>query len=45
MLLGGNPLEDIANTWRIDGVMARGRWYTRADLDAMPQAVAQAHQE
>jgi hypothetical protein len=35
VLLGANPLEDISNTRRIVSVMARGRWYGRADLDAL----------
>ncbi|MDQ3280478.1 MAG: amidohydrolase family protein [Acidobacteriota bacterium] len=34
LLLGGNPLTDIANVDRIEGVMVRGRWFSRADLDA-----------
>ena len=38
-----DTLEDITNTRRIDGVMVRGRWYTRADLDVMLEAVAKAH--
>ncbi len=33
ILLRGNPLEDIANTQRIDGVMLYGRWLDRGDLD------------
>jgi len=28
MSLKGNPLEDIANTRQIAGVMAQGRYYT-----------------
>lgn len=45
VLLEANPLEDITNTRRIDGVMIMGRWYTRADLDEMLEAVAEANQE
>ena len=45
VLLEGNPLEDISNTRGIDGVMVRGRWYTRADLDVMLELVAKANQE
>lgn len=29
VLLDGNPLDDIANTRTIAGVMVRGRWHTR----------------
>ena len=34
VLLNANPLLDIANTQRIEGVMVRGRWLDRATLDA-----------
>lgn len=34
VLLRANPLLDIANVSTIDGVMVRGRWFSRADLDA-----------
>ena len=44
VLLEANPLEDIHNTSLIDGVMVRGRWYTRADLDTMLEEVAKANQ-
>ena len=33
VLLDANPLENIANSRRIAGVMLRGRWLSRADLD------------
>jgi amidohydrolase family protein len=33
VLLDGNPLADIANTTRIAGVMARGVWVPRVDID------------
>jgi imidazolonepropionase-like amidohydrolase len=35
VLLDANPLEDIANTERIAGVVANGRYFSRADLDRM----------
>ena len=40
MLLEANPLDDITNTRQIAGTMVRGRWYSRADLDLMLEAVA-----
>jgi cytosine/adenosine deaminase-related metal-dependent hydrolase len=43
VLLEANPLERIGNTRRIAGVMLRGRWLDRAELDEMLAAVA-AHQ-
>lgn len=42
VLLDANPLESIANTRLIAGVMARGRWYDRAALDAKLRAVEDA---
>jgi imidazolonepropionase-like amidohydrolase len=35
VLLDANPLEDIRNTQRIAGVVANGRYFSRADLDKM----------
>jgi len=35
LLLDANPLDDIANSRRIHGVMLRGRWLPREELDAM----------
>lgn len=34
VLLEGNPLEDIRNFSRQAGVMVRGRWLPKADMDA-----------
>lgn len=33
VLLSGNPLADITNTAKIDGVMVRGQWHDRKALD------------
>lgn len=35
VLLDDNPLENIASTQRIHGVMLRGRWLDRRELDRM----------
>lgn len=35
LLLDANPLADVRNTTRISGVMLRGRWVSKADIDAM----------
>jgi imidazolonepropionase-like amidohydrolase len=35
VLLESNPLDDIANTRTITGVVADGRYFSRADLDAL----------
>ncbi len=44
VLLEANPLEDIANPRQIAGTMVRGRYYSRADLDLMLEAVAQDYE-
>ena len=35
VLLDANPLEDIGNTTKIRGVVVRGRYLDRSDLDAL----------
>jgi hypothetical protein len=35
VLLGSNPLDDVANTRDIEGVVLRGRWLPREELDAL----------
>lgn len=44
VLLDGNPLQDIANTRRIAGVFAQGRYYSRQDLDGLLAAGRQIAQ-
>jgi hypothetical protein len=39
-LLDANPLDDITNTRRIHGVMVRGRWLSRAELDDLLDSLA-----
>jgi imidazolonepropionase-like amidohydrolase len=33
VLLNANPLADIRNVSKIEGVMVRGKWFSRTDLD------------
>jgi imidazolonepropionase-like amidohydrolase len=33
VLLKANPLTDIRNVSKIEGVMVRGKWFSRTDLD------------
>ena len=40
VLLDANPLQSVANASRIAGVMARGRWLPRAELDRMLDEIA-----
>jgi len=35
IMVNENPLEDIGNTHRIHGVMVRGHWLSRGDLDRL----------
>jgi imidazolonepropionase-like amidohydrolase len=43
VLLRANPLLDIANVAQIEGVMVRGRWLSRADLDEGLRKIEQKH--
>ncbi len=43
LLLDANPLDDVANVSRIAGVMARGRWHPRAEIDAGLERIAAAY--
>jgi imidazolonepropionase-like amidohydrolase len=40
VLLDANPLDDITNTRRIHGVMLRGRWLPRSELDEILDELA-----
>jgi imidazolonepropionase-like amidohydrolase len=42
VLLDANPLDDIRNTQKIAGVVANGRYFSRADLDKMLAGVEEA---
>jgi hypothetical protein len=42
VLLDGDPLKEIGNVRKIAGVMARGKWLPRADLDRMLVDIAKA---
>ena len=41
VLISGNPLEDIRNTARIEGVSVGGRWLDKAERDRMIAAATQ----
>ena len=43
VLLDANPLQTVANASRIAGVMARGRWLPRAELDRMLSEIETAN--
>lgn len=40
LLLGGNPLNDVNNVRDISGVMLRGNWLPRNELDEILEAIA-----
>jgi imidazolonepropionase-like amidohydrolase len=33
ILVDGNPLDDVANAWKISGVLVRGTWLPKAEID------------
>jgi imidazolonepropionase-like amidohydrolase len=43
LLVAANPLEDIANTLAIQGVMMNGQWHDREDLDALLLSVEESY--
>ncbi len=43
VLLTGDPRKDLAHAQRPAGVMAQGRWWPRAALDARLEAIAARH--
>jgi imidazolonepropionase-like amidohydrolase len=43
VLVSGNPLEDVGHARRPVGVMVRGRWLGREELDGMLALVAEKH--
>jgi imidazolonepropionase-like amidohydrolase len=34
ILIDGNPLTNVANTKKVQGVMVRGQWLSKAEIDA-----------
>jgi imidazolonepropionase-like amidohydrolase len=42
VLLDANPLDDIRNTQKIAGVVANGRYFSRADLDKLLDGIQEA---
>ena len=43
VLLGSNPLDDLENLTDRVGVMVRGRWVSRAEIDAGLASLAAKH--
>jgi imidazolonepropionase-like amidohydrolase len=42
LLLDANPVEDIANSTKLAGVLINGRWMPRAQLDQRLAEIAKA---
>ena len=40
ILLSGNPLEDISNAQKINGVMVRGNWLSKIEIDRKLKEIA-----
>jgi imidazolonepropionase-like amidohydrolase len=43
LLVEGNPLADVANVENLEGVMVRGRWLPRTEIDATLAEIAARH--
>ena len=43
LLLAANPLDDIANTRTIEGVVIDGRWLDRGELDGLLDSVSESY--
>jgi imidazolonepropionase-like amidohydrolase len=41
VLLRGNPLVDLDHLWDQEGVMVRGRWISREEIDARLARIAE----
>ena len=42
LLVEGNPLDDVSAASRISGVLIRGRWLPRQEIDARMREIAEA---
>jgi imidazolonepropionase-like amidohydrolase len=42
VLLGANPLENVAAASKIEGVLMRGRWLSAGEIDTRLKAIAAA---
>lgn len=45
VLLTGNPLEELSNAQKIEGVVRHGRWYSRERLDERLGQIAARYAE
>lgn len=45
ILLTDNPLDDIQNMQKIEGVMVRGLWNSKASIDKTLEGIAKRHEE
>ena len=45
VLLNANPLEDISNTRTIEGVIFKGRWISKQEIDSRLEQIAESYSE
>ncbi len=45
LLLSGNPLEDLENLKSLDGVMVKGRWIPKSEIDQRLKEIEEAYRE
>ena len=43
-VVDANPLDDLENLTKISGVMVRGRWISKDELQEMAEGVARFHE-
>ncbi len=43
LLVDGNPLDDLAHLKELSGVMVRGNWLSRADIQARLESIEESH--
>lgn len=44
ILLEGDPLSDLDNLWRLSGVLIRGHWLSREEIDERLEALAASYE-
>jgi len=45
VLLNANPLDDISNTRTIEGVIFKGRWISKQEIDSRLEQIAESYSE
>lgn len=43
LLVDGNPLDDLTHLKELSGVMVRGNWLSRTDIQARLESIEESH--